>query len=341
MPIGRKTPARKPQRPDFTQIPVQFFGATLGLTGLALAWQRAENLPIVPDVGVASVLLILAGIISVLIFTGYGLKAMRAPALVGADLMHPARVTSLGAAPMTLMLLPAGVLPSMPEWAAALSVMWLVGAFAHVALASWLVITWLRRRPALQDVTPAWFVPLVGMVVAPSAGVDLGYAPLAAAIAFAGSIAWLVMLPIVLWRLARSPALPVDLVPGVFVLVAPPALVALALGALAELSNGTAHVAGLVVAHVAAGLFYVSCAFLLPVALIILGRIRDIRALGFTYGWWSATFPLAALASAGLQTQAMLPTAIHHAMATGALALVTLVTATVGVLTLRLIIQRP
>ncbi|MEP0069696.1 hypothetical protein [Pyruvatibacter sp.] len=316
---------------------MQFFGASLGLTGLALAWQRAENLPTVPDVGVASVLLILAGIISVLIFTGYGLKATRAPALVGADLMHPARVTSLGAAPMTLMLLPAGALPYAPEWAAALSVMWLVGAFAHVALAGWLVITWLRRRPALQDVTPAWFVPLVGMVVAPSAGVDLGYAPLAAAIAIAGSIAWLVMLPIVLWRLARSPALPVDLVPGVFVLVAPPALVALALGALAEPSNGTAHVA----AHVAAGLFYVSCAFLLPVVLIILGRIRDIRALGFTYGWWSATFPLAALASAGLQTQAMLPTAIHHAMATGALALVTLVTATVGMLTLQLIIQRP
>ncbi|MDW3098949.1 MAG: hypothetical protein R8J41_12700 [Alphaproteobacteria bacterium] len=341
MPIGRKTPARKPQRPGFAQIPVQFFGASLGLTGLALAWQRAENLPIVPDVRVASVLLILAGIISVLIFTGYGLKAMRAPALVGADLMHPARVTSLGAAPMTLMLLPAGVLPYAPGWAAALSVMWLVGAFAHVALASWLVITWLRRRPALQDVTPAWFVPLVGMVVAPSAGVDLGYAPLAAAIAIAGSIAWLVMLPIVLWRLAHSPALPVDLVPGVFVLVAPPALVALALGALSEPSSGTAPVAGLVVAHVAAGLSYVSCAFLLPVVLIILGRIRDIRALGFTYGWWSATFPLAALASAGLQTQAMLPTAIHHAMATGALALVTLVTATVGVLTLRSITQRP
>lgn len=333
MPTRRRLPGQGRDWPGFSQIPAQFFGATLGVTGLTLAWQRAENLGVFPDTNVAFFLLVLTFIVSVLIFAGYGLKLIRARTSVAADLSHPARVTSLGAAPMTLMLLPAGLLPIAPDHTTALSALWFLGVFAHVALAGWLIVTWLRRRPALLDVTPAWFVPLVGMAVAPSAGVDLGHVSIAAAIAVAGSTAWLVMLPIVLWRLAKHPALPVELVPSVFVLVAPPALVALALGTLAEPSDCTAIVV--------TGFFYVSCGFLLPVALITISRVGDIKARGFTYGWWSATFPLAALASAGLQTQAMLPTAIHQSMATGSLALVTLVTAAVGFFTLRSIIQRP
>lgn len=331
--MGKKSPDQGSDWSGFSQIPVQFFGATLGLTGLALAWQRAEKLGVVPDSGMATVVLILAGIVSLLIFTGYGFKLVRASTSVGADLSHPARVTSLGAAPMTLMLLPAGLLSGATDLGTLPGGMWLIGAFAHIALAGWLIATWLRRPPAFHDITPAWFVPLVGMAVAPSAGGDLGHTLLATAMAGGGSIAWVVMLPIVLWRLATGPTLPVNLVPGVFVLVAPPALVALAVGTLAEPSDRTTLIAS--------GLFYLSCAFLLPVALITLRRINEIRALGFTYGWWSATFPLAALASAGLQTQAMAPTAAHHAMATGGLALVTLVTATVGILTLRSITQRP
>ena len=333
MPADMKSRGTPPVRHGFSSIPAPLFGAALGLTGLSLAWQRAEGMGFLSANGVSGVLLILAGMVSLLIFSGYGLKLARMPNAVRADMLNPARVTSLGAAPMTLMLLPAGMLPYLSPQTGGLGLVWLVGALAHLGLATWLVARWMRVRPKLSDVTPAWFVPLVGMAVAASAGGDLGYGALATGITLAGAIAWIALLPFVMWRLVAGPALPDALVPTVFVLVAPPALVALGLGSLADPTSDTAMLA--------AAFFYVSCVFLVPVTAVIARRVMDITALGFTHGWWSATFPLAALASAGMQTQAMLPTAAHHAMAMGALALVTLVTATVGLVSLRSIIQRP
>ncbi len=333
MPADMKSRGTLPVRHGFSAMPAPLFGAALGLTGLSLAWQRAEGMGILSADGVSGVLLILAGMVSLLIFAGYGLKLARMPDAVRADMLHPARVTSLGAAPMTLMLLPAGVLPYFSQPSAGLNLIWLFGALAHLGLAGWLLGRWMRVRPALSDVTPAWFVPLVGMAVAASAGGDLGYGALATSITLAGAIAWIALLPFVIWRLVAGPALPDDLVPTICVLVAPPALVALGLGSLADHARDTTPLA--------AAFFYVSCAFLVPVIVVIARRLKDITALGFTHGWWSATFPLAALASAGLQTQAMLPTAAHHAMATASLALVTLVTASVGFASLRSVIQRP
>lgn len=314
-------------------MPAPLFGAALGLTGLSLAWQRAEDMAILRADGVSAVLLILAGMVSLLIFAGYSVKLARRPDAVREDMLHAARFTSLGAAPMTLMLLPAGALPYFSQPPAGPNLIWLFGALVHLGLAGWLIARWVRVRPSLCDVTPAWFVPLVGMAVAASAGGDLGYTALATGITLAGSLAWIALLPFVIRRLAKGPALPDALVPTIFVLVAPPALVALGLGSLADHSRGTALLA--------TAFFYVSCAFLVPVTIVIARRFKDITALGYTHGWWSATFPLAALASAALQTQATLPTAPHHAIAAGALALVTLVTAAVGFASLRSIIQRP
>lgn len=314
-------------------MPAPLFGATLGLTGLSLAWQRAESMAIVPASGLSIALLMVAGIVSLLIFAGYGIKLARTPDAVRADIAHPAWVTSLGAAPMTLMLLPAGLLPYFPQHITALSVLWLVGAAAHVALACWLIVRWMHVRPKLCDVTPAWFVPLVGMAVAASAGGDLGYVALATGITVAGAIAWVFLLPFVIWRLLKGPALPTELVPAICVLVAPPALVALGIGSLADRTGNTAMLAAV--------LFYVSCAFLVPVMIVLARRFNDVKARGYTHGWWSATFPLAALGSTGLQTQAMLPTAFHQSLATGALVLVTLVTTAVGILSLRWFIRQP
>lgn len=319
-------------------MPAPLFGAALGLTGLSLAWQRAVDMAILPADGVPDVLMTLAGMVSLLIFAGYSLKLATRRDAVRADMLHAARFTSLGAAPMTLMLLPAGVLPYFSRPPAGLDLIWLFGALAHLGLAGWLLGRWMRVRPALCDVTPAWFVPLVGMAVAASAGGDLGYGALATGITLAGAIAWIALLPFVIGRLVAGPALPDDLVPTICVLVAPPALVALGLGSL-DLGSLADHTRDTTL--LAAAFFYVSCAFLVPVTIVIARRFKDIKALGYTHGWWSATFPFAALASAGLQTQAMLPTAAHHAMATASLALVTLVTAAVGVMSLRSIIQRP
>ena len=245
MPADPKSRGTLPLARGFSEMPAPLFGAALGLTGLSLAWQRADGMGILSASGVSVVLLTLAGMVSLLIFAGYSLKLARQPDAVREDMQHPARVTSLGAAPMTLMLLPAGMLPYLSQQHDGLAFVWLVGAFVHLGLAGWLLARWTRVRPALSDVTPAWFVPLVGMAVAASAGGGLGYTALATGITLAGSFAWTALSPFVIWRLVAGPALPDAVVPTIFVLVAPPALVALGLGSLADPTGDTARLAAL------------------------------------------------------------------------------------------------
>jgi tellurite resistance protein len=88
--------------------------------------------------------------------------------------------------------------------------------------------TWIsdtRFRPA--HLHPAWFIPVVGNLVVPLAGV--GHAPAQVCWLFfsVGLVYWLALLPIVLGRLFVGDPLPARLTSTLAILVAPPAVAAL------------------------------------------------------------------------------------------------------------------
>lgn len=326
--MADKKPAPPPAavRPGFSKMPVQLFPATLGLAGLALAWQQAGPASGYGTPWVAPALLVIAGAINVLVFFGYALNAVHHRADFGSDLRSPAALVALAAWPMSLMLLAAGLWPlSVPETTS--PALWLGGAGLYGTVAGLFVVALLRDGPPPEAITPGWFVPTVGMAVAPSAGVTLGFEALSTAMAVMGLVAWLGLLPLVAWRLLARAPLPPHQLPGLFVLVAPPALFSTAAAVLAMDSAVTQL------------FFYLSCLMLLLVLAMLIHRHTDIYRAGFSYAWWSATFPLAALAAAAQKTWATSPTAGHQMLASGTLALATVVTTAVGLMTLRLIAQ--
>jgi len=312
--------------PGFSKMPVQLFPATLGFAGLALAWQQAGPASGFAEPWVAPALLVIAGAVNVLVFLGYALNTANRRAGVGSDMRSPASLVALASWPMSLMLLAAGLWPlAVP--ATALIALWLSGAGLYTVIAALFVVALLRLRPPPETTTPGWFVPTVGMAVAPSAGVALGFDMLSTAMALIGLAAWLVLLPLVVWRLLARGCLPAHQLAGLFVLIAPPALFSTAAAVLA------------MDAKVTELFFYLSCAMLLPVIAVLVHRHTDIYTGGFSYAWWSATFPLAALAAAAQKTLAASPTAGHQMLASGTLALATAVTTAVGLMTLRSIAQ--
>ncbi len=116
--------------------------------------------------------------------------------------------------------------------------------------------------------------------------------------------------------------------PGVFVLAAPAALISLSVAAL----GGPASVSN--------GLFVVAISFACVATLLVAWRSGDLYRTGFTLGWWSCTFPLAALAGASLQFHASVQTGITHALALTLLLTATGAIALISILTLRMAIQR-
>ncbi|WP_428481393.1 hypothetical protein [Pyruvatibacter mobilis] len=273
----------------------------------------------------------LAVAVTALIWAGYGLKMLRHRVLFLADLRDAGTAPYLGTVPMTLMLLPlaapvAGA--GLPVWPA----VWLAGAVLHPAVAvvmgHWLV----RRMPRAVPLTPAWFVPIAGMFAAPAAGVPLGYPTLSAMLLAVGTGAWLLLLlPVArsLRRFSRHErssgfwpgTLPVTLVPSLFVLAAPPALVTRGLWAFG------------VWAEVQAVLTVLACLTALAVLGYVLWRRQDIaadmRRFGFSPRWWAMSFPLAASASAAVTLHSMGGTVWT---ALGALAMMALASTAIAIL---------
>lgn len=303
-------------------MPVRFFGVSLGAAGLALAWMRAGTANLLPWASDFSSLLYLACVVCLLTILGYCLKAALSLSSVKADLYDPALVTFVAAAPMTLMLLAAGLHVVHPELGVLLHLLWAAGVVGHLGLATWLVFRWSRNTGLLGDVTPAWFVPTIGIIVAPFAGVPLGYWALSAGLLALGTLAWFLMAPLAIARIIKERGLSAPLLPTLFVLIAPSSLIALALDTL----DGPP-----LISTILAGISWVVAAY---VAIALGINIRAIRHEGFHLGWWGATFPLAALASASVFLYATTLTVASYALAVAGLALASIAFATVSVLTI-------
>jgi tellurite resistance protein len=135
-------------------------------------------------------------------------------------------------------------------------------------------------------VTPAWFIPVVGMVAVPLAGVEHASAEISWFFFSAGVVFWLALLPMVLTRLfVHDQPVPPRLVPTLAVLIAPPAVAMLAY--LRLVPDGFTG-------SVPRVLYYVALFF----GLLFVAQADRLRRLPFFLSWWAYSFPLAALSAA-------------------------------------------
>lgn len=289
---------------------MRLFSIPMGLLGLGLAWARQEG---AGSGAVSAGLVVLGAAALAATLAAYAAMAIRRPARAADDWHDAARVNFFAGVPISLMLLPAGLGGAL---GAAAGPLWLAGAALHLALALALTVRWLAGGQDIAGLTPAWFLPVVGMIVAPFAGPGLGYGAFAGFLFTTGLALWAALLPAVLARLIFTGPLPPAARPALFILIAPPALAAIGLDAL---SPDTWAIAPL---------FGVALFFAIAVVLVMMRDRRALYGAGFSLAWWSTTFPLAALASAAAvagPAHAGLA-AVLLAAASGAVALAALMT---------------
>jgi tellurite resistance protein len=221
-----------PQHPT----PLKFVGTpwyslVMGLCGLALAWHRAT--PLMGEMAGAAALVIgaLAALVFAVLAVATVVRMQRYPEAWAEDLRHPVRHPFVAAMPISLILL-ATVSVALRGPDVLAQGLWWVGSLAQLWVTVWVLSRWWRGNQAggLQwaTVTPALFIPIVGNVLVPLAGVPLGHTEWATAQFGIGLLFWPVVLVMLLVRVAVAGLWPERLRPAVFILIAPPAVIGLA-----------------------------------------------------------------------------------------------------------------
>ena len=297
----------------FDYLPIGLFGSVMGMASLAVAWQLAFAryggspllAPVAPTVGVIAIVSFLA------IVAGYAVKAATAFDAVLAEFRHPIAGSLFGAPLISLLLLPIVVAPYSLVLAKAL---WITGAVGMVAFAWIIVRRWMTDQQRVVHATPAWIIPVVGLLDIPLAMPVLGLPEMHGLMVFALAVGLFFAVPLftlIFSRLMFEPRLPDTLQPLLLILMAPFAV---------GYSTYTVTVGQ---TDLFAQALYMLTLFLLAV---LLGQLRYLpQCCPFRISWWAVSFPLAASAVAALRFASAQRGVVTDAVAIVLLALATLV----------------
>jgi len=296
-------------------FPIPFFAVVMGLSGLAIAYQKAHHLFGFPKI-VYELLMFSAAFAFIVIAILYLLKTFLFFDEVKADFFHPIRINFFAAISISLLLLSISFYFYYPLVA---MVFWAFGTLIHLFMTFYVVSFWIRHNFEIVHTNPAWFIPIVGNVLVPVVGVD--FLPKEVSLYFfsVGMFFWLVLGTIIFYRIVFHHQLPQKFIPTLFIFIAPPAV-------------------GFVAYMRIYGAFDFTATVLLNMALfftvLLLFMWRSFLGLKFFISWWAFTFPLDAVAIAFMTAYQISGSLFYAAFGCLFLAIATLVVGYVAVITI-------
>jgi tellurite resistance protein len=270
------------EQPRLRHFPVAFFAMVMGLTGLTLAWRKAETLLDLPVAASPALLMLSTGLFALLAAV-YVAKLIRFGAAARQEWLHPIKMNFVPAVSISLILLAIAWHPVSAPYS---RLLWLAGTALHLVLTLHAVSHWMQHgKLEIVHLNPAWFIPVVGNILVPIVGVH--HAPIEISWFFfsIGLMFWPVLLTIVFYRVVFHGSLPERLVPTLFILIAPPAVGFIAYLSLTGAVDAFAHV-----------LYHAALFF----TLLLFAQARRFLGLRFFLSWWAYSFPLAAITLASL-----------------------------------------
>jgi len=263
-------------------FPISFFSIVMGLTGFAIAVQRAEEVFALPaDVGQGFAWF--SAVVFVLLAVAYGIKLQRFPQEVAKELSHPIKLSFFPTISISLILLSVAFHTESPMFSFWLFVL---GAPLQLAFTLYVMSRWISHTHfEVHHSNPSWFIPVVGNILAPIAATAHGQSEIGWFFFSIGVVFWLVLLTIIVNRVIFHNPLPEKLLPTFFILIAPPAVGFISYVKLAGGLDGFARV-----------LFYTA----LFTVLLLAALHSKFRGIRFFLSWWAYSFPTAAFAIASM-----------------------------------------
>ena len=265
------------KHPRLQHFPAPFFAVVMGLCGLTLAWEKAAH--VLDTTLYVDHLLAWASLAAfVVIFSLYAMKWKHYPEAVIADLRHPIRLSFVPAMSIGLILLGSVFLNRIPGLSLLL---WMLGSAVHLGLTLFVISSWMHGEQfKIEHINPSWFIPAVGNVLVPIAGVAHGYTEVSWFFLSIGLTFWVLLFTLFFNRILFHLPMPAKLIPTLFILIAPPAVGFTSYIKLTGELDSFARI-----------LFYVG----LFITLLLLSQIRRFYGLPFFLSWWAYSFPMAAM----------------------------------------------
>jgi tellurite resistance protein len=249
----------------------------MGLAGAAIAWQRTETLW-GWNTYTGSALFWLSSLTYLFIFILYATKNLKYTAEIKKEFKNITKLAFFPTITISLLLLSIASMNSYPFFSQAL---WVLGVIGNFFFSVTVISIWIKH-PSLEinHISPAWFIPVVGNILVPIAGVT--YAPSEISWFFfsIGMIFWISLFTILLYRLIFHNPLPERLLPTLFIMIAPPAVGFIAYVKL----TGTVDAMARILYHVALFVF-----------ILMIPQLRMLSRIKYYLSWWAYTFPIAAL----------------------------------------------
>lgn len=257
-------------------FPISFLVVPLGLSGLALAWQKAEGVLLLP-LSLSPYLTGLAVLSLLIVLITYFAKVIIYIDEVKKEFNSPIKINFYPILAKVLLIL--SIIYLANEHISA--PLWWAGVILQSVFVIIVISTWIRRDHfEIHHLNPAWFIPVVGCMIIPIAGVEHFSAEFSWFFLSIGIFWWMVLSIIIIYRMIFHEPLQDKLVPTLFILFAPPVIgfisVTKLMGGLTIFGN----------------MFYYIGLFLF---VLILAQFEIFAKIRFYLSWWAYSFPLAAL----------------------------------------------
>ncbi|MCL9821374.1 SLAC1 anion channel family protein [Helicobacter sp. 14348-15] len=281
-------------------FPIMFFVSVMGVGGLSLVVNKSidifelhESLGWLSVICVAISVALLVAIVSL-----YGLKIIKYPKAFLKELKHPVRINFFAAVSVSILIVLMLVLPYIGD-GFALVLFW-IGALLQLIFSLYVVKYWFVNEMKQKMASPAWFIPIVGNLIVPLAGMKLNIALGDVIVSYEvlifyfgmGTFFWILLGAGLLFRLIFGENLPQKFLPTLFIFIAPPSIFGLDVLLMFNdfISMGSSYV-------IASASFSVALFFIFLMASIF----NVFLNIKFALSWWAFTFPIAAFTLCSLE----------------------------------------
>lgn len=280
-------------------FPIMFFASIMGVGGLGLVTQKAlkvfalENL-----MWLSTAFAFLSTFLLCLVTCLYFAKIIKYPSAFLGELRHPIRINFFAAISVSMLIISILNVHLFPQ-NITLSIFY--GAvFLQLVFSLYVVRYWFINAMQQQMANPAWFIPIVGNLIVPLAGMNLNLAFENYIIPFEilvfyfgmGSFFWILLNAALLIRLIFGENLPQKFLPTLFIFIAPPSVFALDILLLFAHLSESGVLLGVASASFSVALFFV---------FLMISMLNVFVNMKFALSWWAFTFPLAAFTLCALE----------------------------------------
>ncbi|AZL54055.1 MULTISPECIES: SLAC1 anion channel family protein [Aliarcobacter] len=257
-------------------FPIMMFAVIMGLGGLTLVFEKLNHTFGFSNIFSISLISLTTLLFIAVVFT-YILKIFKYKQEVKKELNHPIRINFFAASSISMLILSI----CFKEFSIEISKLFFYfGAILHLFLTFYTIRFWINNNLEIVHSNPAWFIPIVGNLIVPIAGVSFVDNQILIFYFAIGLFFWIILFSIILNRIIFHNPFAPKFLPTMFILIAPPSIGFISYIKLTSSLDFFAQI-----------LFSLALFFTILVAFMY----KNFLKIKFFISWWAFTFPMAAV----------------------------------------------